>query len=244
MFDVEVVDAAGNRCPTFEDAVTFSCGGAGTFLGGYNSGIRYSTNLNHLTSGYTLNVEAGINRVFVRASRTPGTFTLTATRSGLTTGSASVTSTAFNVTNGLTAAAPQRYTVALGTEPTPVAEGIAPPPPANSPNPAPATNAVNVHYSGGHADEATLVENVQPGQLAYMDSATITLHVNLPGYLVGGEFIRPFQSDAGETSSTDQYQLNLTRFSYVYQLIDAANGMPNHDNNADYQWTQQPKVSW
>ncbi|MGH3638807.1 MAG: hypothetical protein ACRDUX_07235, partial [Mycobacterium sp.] len=36
MFDVEVVDSAGNRCPTWEDTVTFSCSGQGTFLGGYN----------------------------------------------------------------------------------------------------------------------------------------------------------------------------------------------------------------
>ena len=50
MFDVEVLDAAGNRCPTFEDRVDFTCSGEGVFLGGYNSGIRYSTN-GHLTDG-------------------------------------------------------------------------------------------------------------------------------------------------------------------------------------------------
>ncbi len=62
MFDVEVVDAKGNRCPTYEDTVEFSCSGDGVFLGGYNSGIRDSTNIDHLTSGYRLNVECGINR--------------------------------------------------------------------------------------------------------------------------------------------------------------------------------------
>lgn len=60
-----MVDAAGKRCPTYEDAVTFSCSGPGTFLGGYNSGIRYTINDAHVTSGYKLNVEASINRVFV-----------------------------------------------------------------------------------------------------------------------------------------------------------------------------------
>ncbi|MGH8046609.1 MAG: sugar-binding domain-containing protein, partial [Chthoniobacterales bacterium] len=81
MFDVEAVDSAGNRCPTYEDTVTFSCSGQGTFLGGYNSGKRYSTNLNNVTSGYNLNLDAGINRVFVRATRTAGSFTLNVTKS-------------------------------------------------------------------------------------------------------------------------------------------------------------------
>ena len=240
MFDVEVVDAAGNRCPTYEDTVTFGCSGPGTFLGGYNSGVRYSTNLGNLTSGYNLRIEAGINRVFARATRTAGTFTLTVTGSGLAPASAAVTSTAFTVTNGLASAWPQKDVITLepSSEPAPVAEGTAPPPPANSPNPAPADNVADLHYSGSHSDAETLVENVQPGQLAYMDSNAITLPANLPGYLIGGEFIRPFQSDAGETSSTDQYQLDLTRYSYVYQLIDAANGMPNHENNASYEWTK------
>lgn len=107
-------------------------------------------------------------------------------------------------------------------------------PPANFPHPAPVANVANLHYSGAHPDGALLVRNVRPGQLAYMDSTSITLPDNLPGYLIGGEYVRPFQGDAGETSSTDQYQLDVTRFSYVYQLVDAVNGMPNHNNNAQY----------
>ena len=82
MFDVEVVDANGNRCPTYEDTVDFTCSGDGVFLGGYNSGIRDSTNIDHKTSGYHLNVECGINRVFVRSTRKAGTFTLNASSAG------------------------------------------------------------------------------------------------------------------------------------------------------------------
>jgi beta-galactosidase len=122
MFDVEVVDANGKRCPTYEDAIDFSCSGDGTFLGGYNSGIRDSTNLDHKTSGYHLNVECGINRVFVRATRNAGTFTLNAgsTAAGepqLKPASASVTSVPIVVTNGLSTQWPQKYTVNLGPEP-------------------------------------------------------------------------------------------------------------------------------
>ena len=242
MFDVEVVDANGQRCPTYEDAVTFDCSGTpttGVFLGGYNGGARYSTNYAHLLSGYKLNVEAGVNRVFVRSTRTAGAFTLSASASGLASGSATVTSAAFPVTNGLTNAWPARYTVPpLGVEPAPVAEGTAPPPPANSPNPAPATDVTGFVYSGAHQGKAEVVENIQPGALAYEDSTTITLPSTLPGYLVGTEFIRPFQGDAQEQSSTDQYQMYLARYSYVYQVVDAANGMPAHDNNAQYGWTK------
>ena len=82
LFDVEVLDADGNRCPTFEDRVDFTCSGEGVFLGGYNSGIRYSTNEEHLTKGYHLNLECGINRVFVRATRRAGEFTLDVSRPG------------------------------------------------------------------------------------------------------------------------------------------------------------------
>jgi beta-galactosidase len=48
-----------------------------------------------------LSTEAGINRVFVRASLTPGTITVTATRAGLASASVSVMSTAVSVVDGL-----------------------------------------------------------------------------------------------------------------------------------------------
>ena len=241
-FDVEVVDANGNRCPTYQDNVTFSCSGAGIFLGGYNSGIRYSTNLAHLTSGYSLQVECGINRVFVRSTRTPGTFTLNVNGVNNVTGtsfpqaSAQVASTAVDDTNGLSVISPQKYSPPLGPEPTPVAEG-SPPPPVTTNPPAPATNAVGYQYTGGKTGTG-VIENVQSGQKAYVDE-TWTLPA-LPGYLAGGEYVQPYQSDAGDTSATDQIQFNVTDFSYIYLAIDAANGMPNNDNNATYAWQLMP----
>ncbi|MGH8048561.1 MAG: sugar-binding domain-containing protein, partial [Chthoniobacterales bacterium] len=154
MFDVEVLDAAGNRCPTWEDKVTFSCSGQGVFLGGYNSGKRYSTNLTNVTSGYNLNLECGINRVFTKATRTAGSFTLNVTGTGLTPASATVTSTGITVTNGLSTLWPQHYSFTLGTEPPGVVEGEAPPPPPQAPNPAPVTDITSLHYSGTHNDQA------------------------------------------------------------------------------------------
>ncbi len=243
-YDVEVVDANGNRCPTYQDFVTFSCTGPGQFLGGYNDGIRYSTNLTNLTSGYSLQIESGINRVFVRSTRTAGTFTLTvngvnnATGANFPTASMPVTSTPIIDTNGLSTVWPQKTAATLGTEPTPVAEGTAPViiPPVST---APPTNIVNYQYTGGNSG-STVIENVQSGQQAYVDKPW-TLPT-LPSYLVGGEFIQPYQADAGDSSATDQYGFNLTAYSYVYAVIDAANTMPNNDNNATYVWQLMPET--
>ncbi len=82
MFDAEAVDANGDRCPTFEGKVTFTASDptTGTFLGGYNTGVRYTTNITHATT-YGLNLESGVNRIFARSPRTPGTFILSATGS-------------------------------------------------------------------------------------------------------------------------------------------------------------------
>jgi beta-galactosidase len=95
MFDVEVLDSNGQRCPTDEARVDFSISGPGIWRGGYNSGIVGSIN------NMYLNTECGINRVFVRSTLTAGTITVMATRSGLTSATASVISTAVPVVDGL-----------------------------------------------------------------------------------------------------------------------------------------------
>ncbi len=265
MFDIEVLDAKGNRCPTFEDSVDFTCSGDGIFLGGYNSGIRYSTNDKHLTTGYHFNIEAGINRVFVRSTRKAGTFTLNVTRPGLTPATATITSTPVTVQGGLMAETPQLYNVTLGSEPVPAkAEGftgdmgtgslssaIAPPaaPAASSAPaqvataPAPAADATKLitdfEYSGANSD-AEVAFNAQKGSKVYKDIDLV--FGDLPAYLLGAEYIRPYQSDAGETSSTDQYQFDLTAPSHVYLLIDSANDMPANNDNETYKWQKLPET--
>jgi beta-galactosidase len=85
LFDVEVVDAKGQRCPTDEGRIDFKMTGPGIWRGGYNSGIINSTNNLYLLT------ECGINRVAIRSTLTPGTITLTARREGLEAGTATVT---------------------------------------------------------------------------------------------------------------------------------------------------------
>ena len=95
MFDVEVVDANGQRCPADEDRIDFAMTGPGNWRGGYNTAMLASTNNIYL---YT---EAGINRVFIRSTLTPGDITLHASRAGLTSAMAVVTAKAVNVLDGL-----------------------------------------------------------------------------------------------------------------------------------------------
>ncbi len=97
MLDVEVVDASGRRVPTDEARIDFTMTGPGIWRGGYNSGVVGSINNMFLLT------EAGINRVFVRSTLTPGTITVTASRGGLTAATASVTSRAVPVVDGLLA---------------------------------------------------------------------------------------------------------------------------------------------
>jgi beta-galactosidase len=101
LIDVEVVDAKGERCPTDEARIDFTCTGPGIWRGGYNSGIVGSTN------NLYLNTECGINRVAVRSTTTPGTITITATRNGLAAGSVDIVSNPVSIIDGLEKDPPQ-----------------------------------------------------------------------------------------------------------------------------------------
>ncbi len=81
LFDVEVVDAQGRRCPTDEARVDFTLSGPAIWRGGYNSGKIHS--VNHLW----LDTECGINRVAIRSTLDPGTVTLSASRGSLASAS-------------------------------------------------------------------------------------------------------------------------------------------------------------
>ena len=108
MFDVEVVDANGQRVPatpgpttkpadnqpTAEPKITFTVTGPGTWRGGVNESMLNSTNNLYL---YT---ECGINRVFIRSQQTAGDITLTADSPGLTSAKVTVTSKPVNVVDG------------------------------------------------------------------------------------------------------------------------------------------------
>lgn len=93
--DVEVVDAKGQRCPTDDARIDFTCSGPAIWRGGYNSGKLDSTN------NLYLNTECGINRVFVRSTLAPGQVTVTASRRGLQPATTQLTTKPVTLSNGL-----------------------------------------------------------------------------------------------------------------------------------------------
>jgi beta-galactosidase len=95
LFDVEVVDAQGRRCPTDEARVDFKLDGPAIWRGGYNSGITNSVN------NLYLDTECGINRVAIRSTLQPGTITLTATRAGLEPATVKIESRPVEIKDGL-----------------------------------------------------------------------------------------------------------------------------------------------
>lgn len=100
-FDVEVVDAQGNRVPTDEARVDFDLTGPAIWRGGVNIGIPGSINNTYL------NTECGINRVFIRSTLTSGPIKLTAKRAGLPDATITIDAKSFEVKDGLSPTMPQ-----------------------------------------------------------------------------------------------------------------------------------------
>ena len=95
LFDVEVVDSNGRRCPTDDDRVDFTCTGPAIWRGGYNSGKINSTN------SLYVNTECGINRVALRSTLTSGKITVTATRPGIEPATVTVEAKPVKIVEGL-----------------------------------------------------------------------------------------------------------------------------------------------
>jgi beta-galactosidase len=95
LLDIEVVDEAGQRCPTDDERVDFTCTGPAIWRGGYNSGKVGSTN------NLYVNTECGINRVSLRTTLEAGKISITASREGLKSASVSLESQPVQLVGGL-----------------------------------------------------------------------------------------------------------------------------------------------
>ena len=95
LFDVEVVDADGNRCPTALNEIHFDLRGPGEWRGG----IAQAPDNGILSR--TLPVECGVNRVIVRSTTTPGAIELRASADGLNPDTATVQTKPVAVEGGL-----------------------------------------------------------------------------------------------------------------------------------------------
>ncbi len=95
LFDVEIVDSKGQRCPTAEMRIDFTCSGPAIWRGGYNSGKLNSTN------NLYLDTELGINRISVRSTLSPGIITIGASHPGLKPAQRRITSRKVELKHGI-----------------------------------------------------------------------------------------------------------------------------------------------
>lgn len=95
LIDVEVVDARGQRCPTAEVRIDFTCSGPAIWRGGYNSGQVESTN------NLFIDMELGINRVSIRSTLSAGSITVTASHPGLKSAEIQIAANAVELKHGI-----------------------------------------------------------------------------------------------------------------------------------------------
>jgi beta-galactosidase len=182
LIDVEAVDAKGDRCPTFQKRVDFETSGPGIWRGGYNSGKIKSTNNTYL------DLESGINRVSVRATRTAGAVTVKVSGAGLRPASVTVSSIAFPVQNG--------YSTVM-----PAMEKVVPVKPAALPHEkvlettagaAAGRYVKSFSYSGSTAG-VHVERDAQNGRKIYVDGASV--FAALPDDLVGADYVQAAAGD-------------------------------------------------
>ncbi|HXB75113.1 MAG TPA: DUF4982 domain-containing protein [Candidatus Acidoferrales bacterium] len=205
LIDVEAVDAHGDRAPTFQNRVDFEIGGPGVWRGGYNSGKIKSINNPYL------DLEAGVNRVSVRATRTAGDITVQVAGSqagaaGLKPARITIHAMPVPVENGFTAALPAmpvpepaetRVTTATAKPASGGAAGVgasaAPLTGAPAASAAPPGKYVeSFSYSGPTAD-VHVRQDVRNGARLFVDSEVTA--TALPEALLGADYVQAAQAD-------------------------------------------------
>jgi beta-galactosidase len=203
--DVEAVDAKGERCPTFQQPVSFEMSGAGEWLGGYESGRTNSIR------DRILNLEGGINRVAIRAGRTAGEIVLTARAEGLKPGRVTLRAKAFEAGQGLSPVLPALPWVALPRRGFDVAAAdTMPPEPELNSRPGaerPGQYTQSFSYSG-RANKVRVVADAQEGKRIYVDREYA--FVSLPPGLRGADYVQAANADKAY-SAVDLMELQVGR---------------------------------
>jgi beta-galactosidase len=190
LFDVEAVDANGERCPTFQKQVAFELEGPAIWRGGYNSGKTNSINQDHL------DLECGINRVAVRAGRQSGVITIRARCDGLKPASATVFSNPFDVMNSFARTLPEIPEVTLPKDGFDLAAADTMPPQAKPKSRADAvqTGQFTQAFSySGPTESVHLERNVRDGKKIYTDRDYT--FASLPGALLGADYVQTADVD-------------------------------------------------
>ncbi len=219
LVDVEAVDAKGERCPTVQARVDFSVDGPATWRGGYNSGKLDSVNHPFL------DLEAGITRVAVRATRVPGAITVRAESPGLKPAAVTIASLAFEAQDGLSSKMPATPIVALPTVPvtfvgSATANLAGSSPSARRPGrAAPGRFITAFNYSGPSASIVHVETSAANGKNAYVDRDSPL--ADLPPMLVGADWVQVASRDS-HYSAADLIELTPVAGSVVAVAWDAA----------------------
>ncbi len=216
LIDVEAVDAAGQRCPTFQRRVDFTCTGPAVWRGGYNSGLAGSIGQNHLE------LECGINRVAVRSTLAPGRIIVTATCPGLKTGRVEILSHAFPLTGGYSRTPPPLPAVTLPAVPPDWSRLTTAVPPMTV-TPAPVTAARAGRFTetfsySGPTERVHVELNAADGRTVYCDRDYT--FVDLPRELQGADWVQAAQDDR-LYSAADLMQLAAPAGTTIYVAHDA-----------------------
>jgi len=207
LIDVEAVDAKGDRCPTFQKRVDFETTWPGIWRGGYNSGKIKSTNNTYL------DLESGINRVAVRATRTAGAVTVRVKGADLRPASVTVGSIAFPAPNGYSAVMPAMERI------VPV-KSSAPPIPERAPETLTSTAAgryvASFSYSGPTSG-VHVERDAQNGKQIYVDGAQ--KFASLPDDVVGADYIQASAADS-KYSAVDLMELAVKAGTTVWIAHD------------------------
>ena len=223
LIDVEVVDAQGNRCLTFDGTIngkktTFEINddnGSSIWRGGYNSGIEYSTNNKYLF------LEAGITRVAVRTTMKPGDITVTAKMEGLTDATITVTSKAIDNTGGLNSVLNQFRQLPLDAAKDPgLGSGERPSVDDGTVTEQKSALIGDFFYTGGDAPTKIAFPAVRGAQV-YSDDKSIKFG-ELPIELLNSEYLQLPQADANLLGATDVIQLSFQRNVNLYIAHDDA----------------------
>jgi beta-galactosidase len=207
LFDVEAVDAKGDRCPTFQQRVDFEMAGPGNWRGGYNSGKIGSTN------NLFLDLEAGINRVAVRAGRKPGMILVTARSPGLKDGYGNVESNTFG------GAFPAGFNVILDVPaPRRTLSGSAPAVAARTAGPVmPGRFIKTLNYTAPNASIVHVELDARDGRNAYVNIDSP--FSGLPAALAGADWVQVDNRDA-LYSAEDLLQLAVASHTVVWVAHD------------------------
>jgi beta-galactosidase len=214
LVDVEAVDANGERCPTLERRVDFESTGPARWLGGYESGRTNSIFQTHLK------LECGINRVALRAGRTPGVVRLTVLGDGLQSGSVTMPIGEFQVAHGFSPRLPQLPPVKLPESGRDLAaadllllaagegEGVA--------MASPGQFIRRFSYSGPAAG-VRVTATARAGELIYTDRDY--RFADLPGALRGSDYIQAANADT-QYNAVDLMEVGVRSGTTVFLAHD------------------------